>query len=272
MNNRAKAATLILIVLIIIAFSLAAGIYYLLQNEKSRSASLQTELETTITKYKKSETDLVSANDKISSLTVEVREAQKRLDTLSKELLQEKTAKQDALSKVEQISADVEQLKASKSELENKLNMAQEDAKKIQNQLKELSTQKTDLEEKIKDLEAKTKGVELGKIVVNPEGASIEPAQAVTEDAQPEQAAQKPLSGKEGKVLVINKDYNFAVINLGSKDDVEVGDVFVVYHNNKNIGEVKVEKVHESMAAAGFATAEMKEKAMEGDKVVQKGK
>jgi len=271
MNNKAKAATLILIVLIIIAFSLAGGIYYLLQNEKLKSAALQTELETTITKYKKSETELSSAKGEISSLTVKIKETQNKLEILSKELLQEKTAKQEALAKVEQITSDVEQLKVSKSDLENKLNMAQEDAKKIQNQLKELSAQKTDLEEKMKDLEAKTKGVELGKIVVNPEGATIEPVQEAVTESQPEQqAAEKPINGKEGKILVINKDYNFAVINLGSKDGIDVGDMFVVYHNNKNIGDVKVEKVHESMAAAGFATTEMKEKAMEGDKVVQK--
>jgi hypothetical protein len=51
-----------------------------------------------------------------------------------------------------------------------------------------------------------------------------------------------------------------------------VGDIFSIYHNNKDIGEVKVEKVHDSMAAAGFSASDIKDKVSEGDKVVQKVK
>lgn len=271
MNNKAKVATLILIVLIIIAFSLTAGLYYLLQNEKAKSVSLQSELENTITKYKKAETELDSSKSKIANLTLEIKEAQNKLEAANKELQQEKTAKQDALSKAEKLEADLEQLKSSKSELESKLNQAQEDAKRVQDQLKEFRSQKTELETKIKELESKTQGVELGKIVVNPEGATVV-SQEESAKPQAQPTAEKPLSGKEGKVLVINKDYNFVVINLGSKDGIDIGDTFNVYHNNKNVGDVKVEKVHDSMAAAGFSSSDMKDKVSEGDKVVQKVK
>jgi hypothetical protein len=70
-----------------------------------------------------------------------------------------------------------------------------------------------------------------------------------------------------GNILVINRDYNFAVINLGSKNSIGVGDVFSVYHNDKYIGDVKVEKVHESMSAVGFLSSELKDKISEGDKI-----
>jgi hypothetical protein len=73
-------------------------------------------------------------------------------------------------------------------------------------------------------------------------------------------------------VLVVNKDYNFAVINLGSKDGVALGNEFAVYRNNKFIGDMKVEKVHDAMSAAGFSSGDMKDKVSEGDKVVQKAK
>ena len=73
-------------------------------------------------------------------------------------------------------------------------------------------------------------------------------------------------------MLVVNKDYNFAVINVGSKDGVRVGATFSVYHDAEYLGDVKIEKVHDSMAAAGFVTAALKNKIGEGDKVVQKKK
>jgi len=41
-------------------------------------------------------------------------------------------------------------------------------------------------------------------------------------------------------------------------------------HGGKNIGEVKVEKVHDTMSAAGFVSPELKDKILEGDSVIQK--
>jgi len=60
------------------------------------------------------------------------------------------------------------------------------------------------------------------------------------------------------------------VINLGSKDGVALDDVFYVYHSNKYIGDIKLEKIHDSMAAAGFVSANIKNKIAEGDRVVKK--
>lgn len=267
MNNRAKAVTLILIVLIIISLSLAGGIYYLFQNEHAKNVSLQSELENAIAKYKKAEAQVADANDKISTLSVQIKENDDKLEALNKELNQEKAAKKDDLAKIDQLTADLDQLKVEKSDLENKLTQAQEDALKVVNKLAELKNQKIELEAKLKDFESKTQGVELGKIVVNQENAPVALNQAITQSL-----AEQPGEGKEGKVLVVNRDYNFAVINLGSKDAIDVGDVFSLYHNNKNIGEIKVEKVHESMAAAGFLSVDIKDKVSEGDKVVQKVK
>lgn len=75
---------------------------------------------------------------------------------------------------------------------------------------------------------------------------------------------------QEGSIAVVNKEYNFAVINLGNNEGVKLGAVYSVFHNNNYIGDVKVEKVHESMSAAGFVTEELKDKITEGDKVVEK--
>jgi hypothetical protein len=100
--------------------------------------------------------------------------------------------------------------------------------------------------------------VELGTIVVSPETAAVSGS------------TKAPTAKLEGKVLVVNKDYNFIVINLGNKDGIAIGNIFSVLRNNKNIGEVKVEKVHESMAAAGFVTDGLKDKVAEGDLVEQK--
>ena len=70
----------------------------------------------------------------------------------------------------------------------------------------------------------------------------------------------------------MNKEYNFAVINLGSKDGVNVNDIFSIYHDNKYIGDVKVGKTHDSMSAADFVSASTKDLVSEGDRAVGKTK
>jgi len=217
-------------------------------------------------------------------LELKMQEAKIQIDKINGDLQQEKAAKEDALSQVIQLKGDLEQQKTMKADLEKKLNQAQKDTDKIQVQLKDLSSKKTELEKKIKDLEIQAKaaqdqGVELGTVIVTPETSTVVPMQSAKPGTEKQAAATKP-AGKqpakagasEGKVLVVNKDYNFAVIDLGVKDGIEVGNSFSVFHNNKNIGEVKVEKVHDSMAAAGFVNPDLKDKVTEGDKVVRKAK
>jgi chromosome segregation ATPase len=280
MTKRASVIIPILAILAVIFLAAAGGIFYLLQNERSRSMALEMELEDVKAKYQRTELELEGSKKKVVSLDLQLKESQNKIAELSAELDQEKSANEEALSQIETLASDLKQQKNLRSSLEDKFNQAKEDAKKIEERLVELESQKAQLESKIKDLEARTQNVELGKIVVTPEAASLSQEQgAVT--AAPDLAlpvitgkANKAQSAsQEGKVLVINKDYNFAVINLGAKDSVIIGDLFAVYSSeNKYLGDIKVEKVHDSMAAAGFVSEEMKDKISEGDKVVQKAR
>lgn len=278
MSRKASVATIILVLITFIALSLGAGVFYLFQKEQARSSMLQSELDSAVIKYKKTESELQGASSKIVTLDLKIKEIQSRMDVISGELQQEKMARQEALSNMELLKADLTLQKSSRLDLEAKLNQTKEELKKTRDQLKDLASQKVELDSKVKDLEARTKDVELGKIVVNQEAvvapeAKEQPAKQSEPLAKKEKAIKTAaISSKEGKVLVINKDYDFVVISLGTKDGIKIGDIFSISHNNKNIGEVKIEKVSDNMAAAGFAAKDIKEKISEGDKVVQKAR
>jgi hypothetical protein len=201
------------------------------------------------------------------------------IETLTSDLNTEKRARIESEAKIVQISADLDQQREMRSDLEEKLTKAQNDVKMAQGQLKDLDARKTDLEAKIKELEAKTAEIELGKIVVSPELAPAAPAPKTTVKKQATpvkpKATAKPavpvsVGEMEGQVLVVNKEYNFAVISLGSKDGVKMGNVFSVYRGKTYLGDIKVEKLHDTMAAAGFVSDSIKAKIRENDKVVQK--
>ncbi len=145
--------------------------------------------------------------------------------------------------------------------MESKLKKAEEQLSSMEEKLKDLESKKVELESKEKlEAEGQAEGVELGKILVGPDKVKIN----VPDDS----VLAKPA---EGKVLVVNKEYNFAVISFGSKDGVKLGDLFSIYSGKKYIGDVKVEKLHDSMSAAGFMSEDIKNRVKEGDRVEKKG-
>lgn len=266
MINKVKVSAIILSGLLFISLVLAGSANYTLKQERQKSALLKQDLEGLKSKYGIIESKFNESKKRLLSLESSLKLRGEQVEALTKELEQEKTGKQEALAQTEQLKTDLEQQKTSRSDLEIKLTSAEDQTKRLQGQLAELETKRGELEAKIKELEEKTKYVELGKIVVSPENENTELSTEVTVKEE------KPLlSNLEGKVLVINKEYDFVVINLGGKDGINTGDALSVFRDEKYIGDIKVEKVHDSMSSAGFS-AELRDKINEGDKVVWKNK
>ncbi len=288
MADKAKTITLILVLVIVVSLGLAGMSLLSLQKEQAKSASLQEELGEVKVRLKSTEAELEKSKKNSLALETKLKESADQVDGLTKQLSEEKSAKEEALALAGQVKADLEQQKKLRSDLETKLSQSLAETNKYQGQLSVLESKKSELEQKIKGLEEKdNSGVELGKIVVAADahpGQEMVPVSVAKTTAGVKKTEQKaePKKDKkdlkaaavfprlEGKVLVVNREYNFAVINIGSKDGVKVDDVFSVLQNNNSIGDVKVEKVHETMAAAGFTDDKMKDKVKEGDKVISK--
>jgi len=55
-----------------------------------------------------------------------------------------------------------------------------------------------------------------------------------------------------GKVLSVNKEYDFIVVNLGRIDNVKLGETLSIYRDDKFIGTARVEKIKEESCAASI--------------------
>lgn len=273
-----------LIGLFIISLLVAGGVYYLYQKEHAQNINLQGQIAELENLQRDTASKLDESKKIAAGLTLKLEEAKNKMDALSSELVTEKSAHVQTTTELDQLKVDLSEQKSLRGDLEKQLNQVQDDGKKIKEQIKIMQQQKVELEEKIKNLETGAGGVELGKVIVNPEplqsandtdsvqfkttkkgiNAPLARVSKVTSN-------QQVLSSKalEGKVIIVNKEFNFVVINLGSKDKVGVGDEFLVSRDGKPIGDLKIEKVHEAMSAAGFA-AELKDLIKENDLVTQK--
>lgn len=295
MTEKAKLPLILLVVLLILSLTVAGFGFYLLQEERAKNFELQDKLEEVTLTLRRTEQGLNEYKKKSADLEGQLKTAQDNIESLNGQIEEEKKLRQEAESKLDVFEQDLEQQKGLKSSLEKKLNQALEDAAKTQARLKELEDKRVELEAKVTELEKRPQevpeiqGVELGKIVVSPETSvtasaskTKKPAAKTEKKAKKADSAKvKPekkkadkviATGPQGRVLVVNKEYGFVVISLGSRNKIALDDVFAIYHEDKYIGDVKVEKLEESMSAAGFLSDSIKNKVSKDDKAVKKEK
>ncbi len=270
MDIRAKVPSIILIVLVLVFLTSTTIGFYLYQQEHLKNIELEERIEELGVKQKIAEAKYLEAEKVLSSLEEKLKESEKQIGELNNALSLEKKNREEVSAEFEQIKVDLEQRKGLMQELEDKLSKAQEKEKIAQSKLTVLSNEKKELEDKLRELQGSSQGVELGKIVVATE--PVAPSKPQKVKVKQEKEAEKPAEPKtlEGKVLVVNKEYNFVVINLGSKEGVSLGDTFTIFKESSPVGDIKVEKLHDSMSAAGFLSEDVKNKVKEGDKVVKK--
>lgn len=118
-----------------------------------------------------------------------------------------------------------EQIKLSLDKLEKEITARYE----AQTQLLSVIKEKQVLEARVEELTAALpKQIELEKIVIKTTHELI------------------------GKVLTFDKEHAFVAVDLGSGNNLKLGDILSVYRNAKFIGKVQVEKVEEKSAAASI--------------------
>jgi septal ring factor EnvC (AmiA/AmiB activator) len=267
MNRRGKATILFLVLLCIISLIITAFSLIALQKEKTIRLVISEKLDEI-----QSKRDILQARSKElekdnSDLENRLKESESKIIGLNGELEILKKSKDEALSELDSLKEELNAESESRLNLANRLKGAEGELNSLQKQLKALESTKTELETKVKELEKKTAEVNLEKIVVNSPGGVSASNQLGGPNSE-ETLFVAPAS--EGKVLVVNKDNAFAVINLGEAEGLTLKDVFSVYREDRFLGEVEVEELREHMSIVGFLSSDLKNQIKENDRVVKK--
>lgn len=239
---------------------------------KERSLRTKTEMELKEVKYAKEavEKDLEETLKVKIALETKYNEAKQQADALSQQLAEEKRAKEEMVLKLNDkesevnaakaelasekearsaLAAENEELNREMAGLSDELAKAKEGYQEVSGQLEQLRLAKAALESRVKEMLGGK--VDLEKIVVTPARTTTQP-----------RAIDKNI---EGKVLVVNREYNFVILNRGQRDGVSVGVPFGVYREGQLIAKLQVEKLYDSMSAASIISAEKKYQIREGD-------
>src|SRR3989338_2556329 len=176
-------------------------------------------------------------------------------NTLSIELAREKNDKRYVAERVDKfkeenlnLRSQIKELSSAKVSLEKTIARLNEDRDKItqrlaetesviQNRIDEIVDIKSNIDKRLKTDSGESKEIELPPIIVSAPGKETAVQEAGT-------------AGLDGRVLSINPDNNFVVVNLGEEAGIQLGDSLGVYRGSKYIAGLEVIQVRKNICAA----------------------
>jgi len=204
------------------------------------------------------EIDINSLRNEKKDLIRQLDYNQKLLDSMSQEVVRErndKSAIQDSLKTIraenDLLSRQLKSLSSRKISLDQKIQALAEGKDTVDKRLSEMETMLTDKISQIDSLKTELDAIKSGKAVVSVEKKreSVElPAIVVRSSANLENNKAE-IAEYPGKILAVNTDSNFVVIDLGISSGAKVGDEFNVYRAQKLIGSIAVIQARDNISA-----------------------
>ena len=172
----------------------------------------------------------------------------KLMDSLAQELVREKNDKmqiQDSFKSIknenELLTRQLKSLNNRKVNLERKLQDFNEEKSTLQRRIDELETMFKEKLTQASNLSDQLDAVRSG--AVKAENGKRESVMLPAIVVKPSSAASEDIvdsMGLEGKVLAINRENNFVIIDLGESHDIKIGDSFRIYHGESAVADITV--------------------------------
>ncbi len=259
MAENSKVGLIVLIIFCVIFAATTTAFFILHKQEHQLRVKVETELSVLENKKVEIEKRLDKVLKDKEDIEKELTDFRSKAERLADKIEYEKRMREQAENKLKTKENEFTSLKDKLEKAQGNVNKLEQKYENIQAKNEELSSKLDQLRLAKKALETKigitgqVEGVQLGTVVVRP--------QEVKEQKGQGQRTQ-------GRILVINREFDFVMIDLGRVNGVEPGMKFAVYHLGKLTAEVKVERVYEDMCSAIILNKE-KEGEMQEDDLVK---
>ena len=199
----------------------------------------QNELVATIETLDQTKTTLASTEETLETTKTELRQSEDQVAALEEDV----AAKQSEISRKETQIAGLEEETANLSDevskLENEYTLAQAE-------LDDLNAEYMNLEEAYKE-------------IIRTQTAN---------NTNGDTPGILPIVDVEGKVLVVNPEWNFVIIDKGSEDELRENVILLVHRGSEPIGKVRISLVQDSIAIAEIVSSWDDATPVEGDDVI----
>lgn len=172
------------------------------------------------------EDEITTAQDDITGLKDDITGIEADLDEANNNLAQAKQAQQEAEAATEKAQLSVDPLKEEIDSLEADISTMQDTIAEKEEQIADNTDIVSALEKQVEDL-----------------GKELEAKAVLERDGN-------PFKGLAGKVIEVNEEWNFIVIDVGAEDNLVESAVALVHRADQLLGKVRVSQVDEGMAVA----------------------
>jgi hypothetical protein len=273
MEKNLKLSIALLLMVVVILAAGAAALFFMRQSEIEKRIALEKRVEELNMETTRLSRELEDAAIVKKDLELKLENVEGRVKVIEVQLVDEKKAKESAFSQLEvekkesrKLVDELMKIKDEKEKIAVSLTAANAQIESVRSQLNRMQEAKDVLEKKLRDYIAKSE-VELEKIVVKPEEAAPEPESETAQETPPQGQPPAKSMNIMGEVLVVNKKFDFVVVNLGEADGITPGMDLGVYRDQKFIAILQVEKVHANMSAAKIPAEWKSVDIKEGDKI-----
>lgn len=202
------------------------------------------------------ELDINSLRNEKKDLLRQLDYNQKLLDSISQEVVRERNDKTEIQgilktlkSENDVLSRQLKSLSSRKMILDQKVQSLQEGKSTVEKRLNEMDTLLTNRISQIGSLKSELDAIKSGKPapVLEKKRESVELPAIIVRSSPYLEKSEVPLFA--GKILAVNADNNFVIIDLGASSGVKVGDMFNVYRAQKSIGSIAVIQTRDNISA-----------------------
>ncbi|HEX9780610.1 MAG TPA: hypothetical protein VGB20_05280 [bacterium] len=229
---------------------------------------LQTQLASVQREHSRLEEDVTRLRTELTESTRRLAAATEERETMARSIAQREQELAQATGQVDRINALLADIRKDRDDLKEKLARASSERDEAQDQLAELQETKSQLEASLRDMSG-TPTVELQKVVVGdrpqPRAMKAQTAPSVSYLSSDVSAGAGALQEDAGQVLVVNREYDFVVMDVGRNHGLSVGQEFQIVRGEEVLGRVKVEKVYDDLSAAAILGESYQHSIREGD-------
>lgn len=273
------------IIILVLVIFLVANLFMVLGLQHSKTALMR--------EYNATKQKLLGENqmlvEKINSVLSQNRSLEDRLGLLKSDLEQISTERKKMHHDYELIKSERQELLRKYARLEENFGSLEDKEKTMQEEIVVLEKQNSELQAELNELRdtnvSLKKEIKEAKQVIQQKEEDMVVAAARQKKADVERVSEVSsvdlptivvspsaymdtalYSSLQGKIINVNRRYNFVVINLGSQAGIKEGMIFEVFRGDKPLGKVEVIQLRQKIAACDIIQANL---ALEIDDIVR---
>jgi len=177
---------------------------------------------------------------------------------------------QDELAKTQaelaQTKADLDTARKEIASLNERIAQKETELAGLQQKIGEIETQMADLNRTIEDRKAQIAKIEAEKVEINDENQRLE-VELARYLNDPNIVKQMP-KGLSGSIVVVNPDWNFVVLDIGTREGLVNNAYMLVHRADQLIGRVRITNAQDHMAIADIQGEWVSAPLQEGDRVL----